>query len=423
MVLERNSSFMTRKNAFTELPCDWRMDTADILAIARRLVEPVSSRGAALDVVLDSPHLRAFTVDVPKSVKRLSDIITLARARFSRLYNEHDSAWLVVPNFSPNSRLPVFAIKRELMDALLHLSKEGGCKLASVSPALTWAARWIAPLASKESQWLVSYSASSATAVLLDRHHPVVHQEFLPDHVDPRSFLTESVLARLNMASHATVGSTPYLVDEARAISLAALKVKDGGKLAGKRLALRRDPSRATLGRLSRFDFLQTEHPRAKLPAIGVALALLCALPLVWGAKEFAVTQATIAQVDAQHTRIAQQAHLTSRRPPTAQAPTSRQIDAINRAVASLNLPWDELLHGVALASKGDVAILSLRPNAASNEITGVAEAANVGNMLDFVNRLRLQAPFANAYLTAHEVVDRDPAKPMRFEFRAKWTS
>ncbi|OXC74356.1 putative secretion system X transmembrane protein 1 [Caballeronia sordidicola] len=424
MLLERDTSFLARESWFIELPCSWRDDMSEIVTIARRLIEPASPVVRVLTVILDSTYVRAFSVDVPKSVYRLTDITTLARARFIRLYNENDATWRVVPNFASNARLPVFAIKRELFDGLVKLSRDARFTLASVVPAITWAAKRLVPEPSRDRQWLASYGASSATVMLLDSRHPILHQEFLPSHVDARTFLLDSVFTRMTLSSSVSIGSKPYLVDEAATGFPTAAAPRSGWVATLRRIGrLRHQTTHVALAQIARFDFLQLERPQARSPVLGGVLAVLCAIPLAWGAKEIAATRVSLAQVDAQRAHITQQMLSAGSRRVAAPALTAHQVEAINRAVASLNLPWDDLLHGVALASKGDVAILSLRPNAASNEVTGVAEAANAGNMLDFINRLRLQAPFASAYLTAHEVVDRDAAKPLRFEFRAKWAS
>ena len=97
------------------------------------------------------------------------------------------------------------------------------------------------------------------------------------------------------------------------------------------------------------------------------------------------------------------------------------QANAVNTIVGRLNLPWHQVFHAVESATPASIALLELTPDAKQHAIKGVAEAKSSDEMLDYIARLSGQVFFRSVVLTRHEVNDKDPNKPLRFQFVAEW--
>jgi Tfp pilus assembly protein PilN len=109
-------------------------------------------------------------------------------------------------------------------------------------------------------------------------------------------------------------------------------------------------------------------------------------------------------------------------RPATRPVPIpAAQASAINSVVARLNLPWRDVFQAVESATPASIALLELAPDVKQHAIKGVAEAKSSDEMLDYITRLGSQSLFKAVVLTRHEINDRDPNKPLRFQFVAAW--
>lgn len=152
------------------------------------------------------------------------------------------------------------------------------------------------------------------------------------------------------------------------------------------------------------------------LSALGAVLALAYSAQQLW-----LTVQATDAVVLQQ--RHAQRP--VRRAVPVAAAPRpalpARQVDAVNLAVAQLNLPWRDLFDAIEATTPANVALLSVEPDARKNVVRGNAEAANSDAMIAYIERLKRHAFFKQAVITHHEVNDKDPDHPLRFQFDVVW--
>jgi Tfp pilus assembly protein PilN len=148
--------------------------------------------------------------------------------------------------------------------------------------------------------------------------------------------------------------------------------------------------------------------------AIGVAIAIFA----LWKVNAFDLRQAR-ANADLARVRSME----TARRPPAevlAVIPAPR-IDAINAAVAQLNLPWQALFESLEKTKPQNIALLSLEPDGKKRVLRILAEAKQSDDMLDFVRILREQPQFSDALLTRHEINIQDPNRPLRFTLEATW--
>jgi hypothetical protein len=99
--------------------------------------------------------------------------------------------------------------------------------------------------------------------------------------------------------------------------------------------------------------------------------------------------------------------------------PQARQAAA--RAIGQLNVPWSDLFDGIEAVSTADVAWIALEPDAEQQVLHATAEAKNPAAMIALVERLKRQPPFHAVQLTRHEINERDPNRPLRFQLDARW--
>jgi Tfp pilus assembly protein PilN len=138
------------------------------------------------------------------------------------------------------------------------------------------------------------------------------------------------------------------------------------------------------------------------------------------------VEQMTLHKYQAQETataelraKLARYAYLA---PAAPKAPISdAQANAVNHAIAQLNLPWRDILNALEAATPSGIALLAIEPDAKKNILKAMAEAPDSDAMIAYVENLKKQPLFTDAILTRHEINDRDPNRPLRFQFEVLW--
>lgn len=98
-----------------------------------------------------------------------------------------------------------------------------------------------------------------------------------------------------------------------------------------------------------------------------------------------------------------------------------KQVEAINRAIRQLNLPWQSLFASVETNLSDRVALLSLEPDASNHILKIQAEAKSPDDMMDFIDALAGDSLFLTTYLVRHEVNESDRNRPYRFTLEATW--
>jgi len=109
---------------------------------------------------------------------------------------------------------------------------------------------------------------------------------------------------------------------------------------------------------------------------------------------------------------------------PAAQAAaqvSARKVNAINSAIARLNIPWGKMFAAFEADKPRDVALLALLPDARKRRLVVQAEAANPRAMVEFVERLRAVPLFEEAFLVKHERRDQETGQPYRFAIEVRW--
>lgn len=98
-----------------------------------------------------------------------------------------------------------------------------------------------------------------------------------------------------------------------------------------------------------------------------------------------------------------------------------KQVDAINRAIRQMNLPWQSLFAAVEANLSERVGLLSLEPDASNQVLRIQAEAKSPDDMMDFVDVLAGQSLFLSTTLIRHEINESDRNRPYRFTLEATW--
>lgn len=97
------------------------------------------------------------------------------------------------------------------------------------------------------------------------------------------------------------------------------------------------------------------------------------------------------------------------------------QANAVNRAIAQLNLPWRDVFDAIETATPESVALLTLDPDAKKRLLKATAEAKTSDAMIAYIEQLKQEPFFDLVVLTRHEVNEQDPNRPIRFQFDAHW--
>jgi hypothetical protein len=101
------------------------------------------------------------------------------------------------------------------------------------------------------------------------------------------------------------------------------------------------------------------------------------------------------------------------------------RILEVNQAIRELNLPIEKLLIGLQPPQDIHVEILNIDLQAASAEnspvIKVLAKAKSNDDMMLYVGFLGSHKPFANSYLTRHEVLETEAGAPIQFRVEAPW--
>ncbi len=164
--------------------------------------------------------------------------------------------------------------------------------------------------------------------------------------------------------------------------------------------------------------------PRRRAPGWAALLALIvtgAALGAsVWS---YSMARAELEQVEAAVTEAA--ARVERRNAVTAERPAvtipDGQVNAINAAIAQLNLPWAELFQAFEAAKPATVALVALEPDGRKRALIVQAEAQNPDQMIGFAERLKRLPMFEEAFLTKHEIREQDPNRPYRFTLELRW--
>lgn len=161
------------------------------------------------------------------------------------------------------------------------------------------------------------------------------------------------------------------------------------------------------------------------LLAIGL-LALACMLYLIKQSTEnINYWEARVERLEKQHQPSLSPRQRTSHRGRDASQQISQEIrQEIKKAseiMGQLNLPWESFFNAIEFAANKEVALLSLQPNVANQNIRINGEAKNIDVLLDFVEALERENVFEEAHLLNYKIKQDSPQRPFIFLITATW--
>ena len=104
---------------------------------------------------------------------------------------------------------------------------------------------------------------------------------------------------------------------------------------------------------------------------------------------------------------------------------TERLNEEAGAAFAEISTPWSQLLRELEVASaesSGSVAVLGIEPDRDKQQIRVLAEARTLPGALAYVERLQKSRALHYPMLESHEIQQKDPQRPVRFQIRADWS-
>lgn len=106
---------------------------------------------------------------------------------------------------------------------------------------------------------------------------------------------------------------------------------------------------------------------------------------------------------------------------PAQQREQELRMSEMKQVSAQLRRPWERLFATLETLRGGDIALLSLTPDARKGQVRISAEARNLEAMLAFHRQLEDSAELSDVSLVNHEIVSKDPQKPILFNLLATW--
>jgi hypothetical protein len=100
--------------------------------------------------------------------------------------------------------------------------------------------------------------------------------------------------------------------------------------------------------------------------------------------------------------------------------PSPPRLAALARSSNHLNVPWATILDELERHATKDIALLAIDPDAVQGRVRLEFEARRLQSLVDFAQRLGSSPGFERVALAKHEIVDRDPAKPVRMSLEVK---
>ncbi len=98
------------------------------------------------------------------------------------------------------------------------------------------------------------------------------------------------------------------------------------------------------------------------------------------------------------------------------------EIKQANEIILELNLPWKELFGAFEAVKKGDIAVLSIEPDAKKGLVRIGGEAKSLESLPAYIAYLQKVPLFREVVLLHHQIQEQDPQKPVRFMLQASWS-
>lgn len=98
-----------------------------------------------------------------------------------------------------------------------------------------------------------------------------------------------------------------------------------------------------------------------------------------------------------------------------------RELDAAQRVLQELVLPWGALFRGVETAIGAQAALLTVEPDASRGLVRITGEARNYPAVIELLKRLEATQILDRVHLVSHEVRNDQPQRPYHFALVGYW--
>ncbi|AQZ95512.1 pilus assembly protein [Halopseudomonas phragmitis] len=99
----------------------------------------------------------------------------------------------------------------------------------------------------------------------------------------------------------------------------------------------------------------------------------------------------------------------------------AQMLNEMRRVSAQMNRPWERLFVTLETLPMEDIGLLGLATDARKGQLRIQAEARDLEAMLAFHRRLEEGEALSDVYLLNHEVLERNPGRPVRFSLLLTW--
>lgn len=153
------------------------------------------------------------------------------------------------------------------------------------------------------------------------------------------------------------------------------------------------------------------------LLAVAVALIAVELMPMALGMATLRQDRAALASLDRRTVVEPRERLADAKVDPAAVA----RIRAANQVAKNLTTPWADLLGAIESAPQQSVALLAIEPSAAKKSFRLTAEAKDAKAMLGYVEALRKDRRLDSVVLVSHQLQEKAPGRPTRFQLQAAW--
>lgn len=156
--------------------------------------------------------------------------------------------------------------------------------------------------------------------------------------------------------------------------------------------------------------------------------------PLLLGAGLLAASLLWQQHLGDQHAQLTRQVHQAEQKlglrardaAPLTAAQSREQAQKLARMrdlAQQLQRPWERLFSLLEGLPQDDIALLSLSPDARKGQVRISAEARDLEAMLAFHKRLEASGELRDVSLLNHEILVKQPERPVLFNLSAHWES
>jgi Tfp pilus assembly protein PilN len=100
--------------------------------------------------------------------------------------------------------------------------------------------------------------------------------------------------------------------------------------------------------------------------------------------------------------------------------PSHRQVAEMNTAIASLNVPWRDVLDAIEAATPDEVEVLSVDAGQA-RQLRVEVRMSDLNDVPAYMRRLKRQPAFSSVVLTGHEAASENTAGGVRAQMIVSW--